>query len=223
MCIFAKLIKPGKFIWFAGVLGFNLMVFYSMIASGFTSSKTFGPSIFSGSKSLYHTVSKSQSITLFATVSEKAEAKLNIDPNEKPKRRKGGDQALEVVLIGLSHHNAAVDVREKLAIPEDQWNAASNELCSTGAGAIQEAAVLSTCNRFELYLAGQNQYECIRDALQYLEKRGNLNQEMLRKNIFMLTGEDAIWHSLRVSVRNSFTYTIAQTHFICQYRPVSTL
>ena len=33
--------------------------------------------------------------------------------------------ALEVVVIGLSHHNAKVDVREKLAIPEDQWNEAA--------------------------------------------------------------------------------------------------
>jgi hypothetical protein len=28
-------------------------------------------------------------------------------------------------VIGLSHHNAKVEVREKLAIPEDQWNEAA--------------------------------------------------------------------------------------------------
>jgi glutamyl-tRNA reductase len=65
---------------------------------------------------------------------------------------------------------------------------------------ISEAAVLSTCNRFEIYLSGQNQYECIRDAVNYLEKRagGALDQATLRKSLFMLSGEDAIWHLLKV-------------------------
>ena len=65
---------------------------------------------------------------------------------------------------------------------------------------ISEAAVLSTCNRFEIYLSGQNQYECIRDAVSYLEKRagGALDQATLRKSLFMLSGEDAIWHLLKV-------------------------
>lgn len=60
--------------------------------------------------------------------------------------------------------------------------------------------MLSTCNRFEIYLSGQNQYECIRDAVNYLEKRagGALDQATLRKSLFMLSGEDAIWHLLKV-------------------------
>ena len=66
---------------------------------------------------------------------------------------------------------------------------------------IAEAAILSTCNRFEVYLAGENQYECIKDATEFLIARsGNfLDQETLRKSLFMLSGEDAIWHMLRVS------------------------
>lgn len=34
-------------------------------------------------------------------------------------------ESLEVVVIGLSHHNTKVEVREKLAIPEHLWNQAS--------------------------------------------------------------------------------------------------
>ena len=78
----------------------------------------------------------------------------------------------QVVVLGLSHHNAAVDVREKLAIPEASWNEAASSL--TAYDGISEAAVLSTCNRFELYLAGANQYECIRDAIQFLEKKAGM-------------------------------------------------
>eukprot|EP01038_Epipyxis_sp_PR26KG_P016061 gene16061-21810_t len=119
--------------------------------------------------------------------------------NNVPKKKKKSPDALEVLVIGLSHHNAGVDVREKLAIPEANWNEASAQLCEYDS--ISEAAVLSTCNRFEIYLSGQNQYECMRDAIDFLYKRagGTLDPVVLRKNLFMLSGEDAIWHLLRVS------------------------
>ena len=118
---------------------------------------------------------------------------------KKNKQQKTNEGAMEVVVLGLSHHNAAVEVREKLAIPETEWNQAAKAL--TTYPGISEAAVLSTCNRFELYLAGANQYECIRDATDFLSNKadGSIDAMTLRKNLFMLSGEDAIWHSLRVS------------------------
>ena len=137
---------------------------------------------------------KLRAMTADADVSIKVESK----EDKKEKKRRSAD-ALEVVVLGLSHHNAKVEVREKLAIPEDNWNEASQALCEFES--ISEAAVLSTCNRFELYLAGQNQYELIKDAITYLEQRagGTLDQCTLRRSLFMLSGEDAIWHLLRVS------------------------
>ena len=139
---------------------------------------------------------RQMSVALSATVDSAQEA---TSVAQKKKNKGSTVTALEVMVIGLSHHNARVDVREKLAIPEAQWNDASTTLCSYDS--IAEASVLSTCNRFEIYLAGQNQYECIRDAIDFLQKRagGTLDQETLRRNLFMLSGEDAIWHLLRVS------------------------
>lgn len=136
---------------------------------------------------------------LYATTEIAETTSTESHPKKKKKQKGGSTTALEVLVIGLSHHNAGVDVREKLAIPEDEWNGASASLCEYDS--IAEASVLSTCNRFEIYLAGQNQYECVRDAIDFLHKRskGQLNQETLRKNLFMLSGEDAIWHLLRVS------------------------
>ena len=101
-----------------------------------------------------------------------------------------------MVVIGLSHHNAKVEVREKLAIPEEQWSQASGALCDQYE-AVAEAAVLSTCNRFELYLSGQNQYECMRAAMDFLYERagGTLDQATLRRNLFMLTGETSLPYS----------------------------
>ena len=147
---------------------------------------------------LYSTTMEPQTETTNKEATKAAED----DGKKKKKKKKGGMGAatpLEVVVMGLSHHNAKVEVREKVAIPEDEWNAAAGVLCQYSS--IQEAAPLSTCNRFEMYLAGENQYEVMRDAMDFLEKRsgGSLDQKTLRSNIFILSGEDAIWHLLKVS------------------------
>jgi hypothetical protein len=57
-----------------------------------------------------------------------------------------------IIAIGLTIHNAPVELREKLAVPEAEWPRAIEELCSYPH--IEEAAVLSTCNRMEIYVVG---------------------------------------------------------------------
>ena len=136
---------------------------------------------------------------LFAATTVPVSEKPAVASEPESKKKKRSAEALEVLVLGLSHHNAPVEVREKLAIPEDQWNEASSALCQYDS--IAEAAVLSTCNRFEVYVSGANQYECIRDCIDFLLKRagGSLDQRTLRQSLFMLSGEDAIWHLLRVA------------------------
>jgi glutamyl-tRNA reductase len=107
--------------------------------------------------------------------------------------------SLDIVVLGLSHHTAAVEMREKLSVPEADWNREAQVLC--GYSSIAEAAVLSTCNRFEIYLSGKNKYECIRDGMNYLESRvgSDISGKSIRQSIFVLSGDDAVWHLLRVA------------------------
>lgn len=118
-------------------------------------------------------------------------------PVQKKKKKVSSMTPLEVHVIGLSHHNAVVEVREKLAVPEAQWNEASGALCESGV--IAEACTLSTCNRFEIYFSAHDSYAAFHEAMSYLERRSGLSQQELRKNLFLLSGEDAIWHLMRVS------------------------
>ena len=60
--------------------------------------------------------------TKLHAATEEADA---VAPVKEKRIKKKTKDALEVVVIGLSHHNAKVEVREKLAIPEDQWNEAA--------------------------------------------------------------------------------------------------
>lgn len=57
---------------------------------------------------------------------------------------------MNIAVVGLSHKTATVEVREKLSIPEDRMEAAIAQLMSYPS--IEEAAILSTCNRLELYV-----------------------------------------------------------------------
>lgn len=100
--------------------------------------------------------------------------------------------------VGLSIHHADVEVREKLAVPESHWNEASNELTASSS-AVVEAAVLSTCNRFEVYYAATDARAAMAGVTQYLSQRSGLPIATLRKNLFMLSGEDAVWHLMRVA------------------------
>src|ERR1700731_3320795 len=56
---------------------------------------------------------------------------------------------MEIVLIGLNHRTASVDLRERLAFTPEQAREAAEQLRSRGI--LEESLVLSTCNRSELY------------------------------------------------------------------------
>lgn len=133
------------------------------------------------------------------TVSMVASVPTETDEAPAPKPRKQSGTSLNVHVLGLSHHNAAVEVREKLAIPKEEWSSAAAELVNSSNGAIEEAAVLSTCNRFEVYFSARDGKDAMRAAAGFLAERSALSQGILRRNLFMLGGEDASWHLLRVS------------------------
>ena len=59
---------------------------------------------------------------------------------------------MSVVLVGISHHQAPVELRERAALDLDR----ARELARTLAGERGEAVCLSTCNRTELYLAAES-------------------------------------------------------------------
>lgn len=72
------------------------------------------------------------------------------------------------MVIGLSVHTAPVEMREKLAIPEAQWPQAIGELCALNH--IEEAAVLSTCNRMEIYVVALSQHRGVKEVTEWMSK-----------------------------------------------------
>lgn len=73
-----------------------------------------------------------------------------------------------IIVIGLNIHTAPVEIREKLAIPETQWPQAISELCALNH--IEEAAVLSTCNRMEIYVVALSQHRGVKEVTEWMSK-----------------------------------------------------
>ena len=67
----------------------------------------------------------------------------------------------ELSLVGISHHGASLEVRERVALDPDEATELAREL----AGDEGEAVCLSTCNRTELYVAGPGAEERAAGAL----------------------------------------------------------
>uniref|UniRef100_A0A453QTQ4 Glutamyl-tRNA reductase n=2 Tax=Aegilops tauschii subsp. strangulata TaxID=200361 RepID=A0A453QTQ4_AEGTS len=73
-----------------------------------------------------------------------------------------------IAVIGLSIHTAPVEMREKLAVAEELWPRAVAEL--TNLNHIEEAAVLSTCNRMEIYVVALSWNRGIREIVDWMSK-----------------------------------------------------
>lgn len=99
------------------------------------------------------------------------------------------------IALGINHKTASVDVRERVAFSPDQLADALRELCRK-AGA-REAAILSTCNRSELYLemdAAQEQA-----VLDWLATYHGLRVEDLQGCAYSHVDDEAVRHMMRVA------------------------
>ena len=78
-----------------------------------------------------------------------------------------------IAVIGLSVHTAPVEMREKIAVAEELWPRAIQEL--TSLNHIEEAAVLSTCNRMEIYVVALSWNRGIREVIDWMSKVSLIN------------------------------------------------
>lgn len=104
---------------------------------------------------------------------------------------------MDIIVVGLSHKTAPVDIREKLSIPEAKIEAAIAQLQSYVH--IEEVAILSTCNRLEIYAVVQESQQGAREIVQFLAETGQIPLTELRRHLFILLHQDAMRHLMRVA------------------------
>lgn len=102
-----------------------------------------------------------------------------------------------VYTLGLNHVSAPVSVRERLSLSDDLVKPAVQSLRSAFGGAIQEAAILSTCNRTELYCAADS--EIATQLPLWLADFNRLDQNALLPHLYLHDQDQAVRHAFRVA------------------------
>ncbi len=104
---------------------------------------------------------------------------------------------MKLVVIGLNHKTADVDIREKLAF--DGPKLEEGLLKIRALPEIEEAVVISTCNRVEIYLDVRNvrnAYESIKDFLAEFHK---IKKESLDRALYVYDDMETVRHIFRVA------------------------
>jgi glutamyl-tRNA reductase len=105
---------------------------------------------------------------------------------------------MEIVLVGLNHRTAPVEVRERVSFTTDQARRAADELRSRGI--LQETLVLSTCNRSEVYgVPPESSHECAPGLSSFLSEFHSVRPDILSVSLYHHYDREAVRHLFRVS------------------------
>lgn len=114
-----------------------------------------------------------------------------------PKAAEGmivGGFDMKIGVIGIHHQNTPIHIREKAAFTTNSLKKSAQSLLKEEG--IDEVVILSTCNRSEVYICGENIEEGIKAVKKlYLEKKS----PELNAFLFIKTNENAISHLYRVA------------------------
>src|SRR5688572_33260092 len=103
---------------------------------------------------------------------------------------------MPVVVIGLSHHTAPVTLRERFAFADARVPEILQTLCNSSAA--DEAVILSTCNRVEIYAATSLDERSAFAKLQALLASVHDYHEPLSDEIYMLGEPQSLHHLFKV-------------------------
>lgn len=104
---------------------------------------------------------------------------------------------MHIVLVGLNHHSAPIELRERLAFRREQLPGTFDRL-KADLG-LREAAILSTCNRVEIY-AGTLELDGTIDRLQrFLSEHGGVDLPDLTQRLYSYTEPQSVRHLFAVA------------------------
>jgi len=105
---------------------------------------------------------------------------------------------MEIVLVGLNHRTAPVEVRERVSFTNEQARRAAEELRARGI--LEETLVLSTCNRSEVYgVPPEASRECAPGLSTFLSEFHSVRPDILDGSLYHHYDREAVRHLFRVS------------------------
>lgn len=104
---------------------------------------------------------------------------------------------MKLVNIGINHKTAPLDIREKLAFPSEKIPVALATLLDQQI--LDEALILSTCNRVEIYGASSRPEIALHQLQQFLSNFHDMPLESFQDFLYLHSGEEAVLHGFEVA------------------------
>ncbi len=104
-----------------------------------------------------------------------------------------------LLTLGLNHQTAPLSLREKVSFPGEALRAAIADLRSRLSPVVAESAILSTCNRTEIYCATPDPEDAGRAITHWLGSGRNIDPQPLQHHLYSLPDGQAVRHAFRVA------------------------
>ena len=104
---------------------------------------------------------------------------------------------MNIIVVGLSHKTASVDVREKVAFSPNSIEKPLKELLALDG--IVEGVIVSTCNRVEIYATTRDIAGGIARIRRFMAEYHKIPYDMLEPHLYSHHGDEAIRHVFRVA------------------------
>src|SRR5690349_5727718 len=101
-----------------------------------------------------------------------------------------------LVLVGLNHRTAPVEVRERLSIADTKLEETTRSLHAIAR--VEGAALLSTCNRVEAIISTPDE-DVTAEIVEWLAARANTVRAELEKHLYIIRHGDVVKHLFRVA------------------------
>ena len=104
---------------------------------------------------------------------------------------------MSVLVVGISHRTAPVEVLERVALDDESARKLSADLLDSEH--VSEAVIVSTCNRVEVYVAVDRFHGSVEAVSQILAQRAGTGRDTVAPHLFVHYDEAAVAHLFRVA------------------------
>ncbi len=104
---------------------------------------------------------------------------------------------LDIVLLGINHNTAPIEVRECIAFTEDQSKSALHSLMRKTF--IKEALLFSTCNRVEVLVVTDDSTRAVAETKNFIAEFNKIPLEQFESALYVHEGNEAVRHVFRVA------------------------
>ncbi|MFA7666099.1 MAG: glutamyl-tRNA reductase, partial [Burkholderiaceae bacterium] len=104
-----------------------------------------------------------------------------------------------LLTLGLNHQTAPLALRERVSFPGDALRTALADLRTRLAPLVPESAILSTCNRTEIYCATPEPDDARQRIMRWLSDGRQIDTQPLQHHLYTLPNGDAVRHAFRVA------------------------